>query len=190
MYPVKIKIKNMNKLKHYVLIVPFFILAHTAFSQVFLGGGYATSVLSQSGLDDVNGWAINIQKDYKVGAGRWHLIPALQISLLNSNIDRDISAFYATTVSVAPIVSYDLFKSEKFIVAPYIGPFAGWLAGVRSGDILVQSAYLNELIWGAEFGLAFQVNISDDFQFKLIPINVQYGNEFFRQGTVELLFKL
>ena len=180
----------MGKLNRYILIVPFFILAHTAFSQVFVGVGYAFSVLSESGLDEVNGLAINIQKDYKIGSDRWHLVPALQVSLLNSNIDRDISAFYATTVSVAPIVSYDLIKSEKFVVAPYIGPFAGWLAGVRSGDILFESAYLNELIWGAEFGLTFQINIIDNFQFKLNPINVQYGNGFFRQGTISLLFNL
>ncbi len=180
----------MKTLKYYIPFILFFMSTHNTFSQVYLGGGYAYSMLSENSFDAVKGLAINIQRDYSIGNGKWHVSPALQVSLLSSNTTREVYSFYATTLSIAPVVSYDLLKFSRFVIAPYAAPFAGWLLGLRSGDIVFESAYLNELTWGAQFGLDFQVNISEDFQLKLLPLNLQYGNEFFRQGTVSLLFRL
>ncbi len=180
----------MKTLKVTLSILALILLSVSVNAQTFLGGGFGYATLSQNGFDDVNGLAINIQRQFYLKSERWSVTPSAQISLLPSKIERDVFAFYATTLSIAPNFSYDLIKTKHLVIAPYVGPFAGWLRALRSADPAFEAASLNEFTYGIETGLSFLIIINEEVQFRLLPIHFQFGNQDFKQGSISLLMKL
>lgn len=180
----------MKILKITLSIIAFLLLSYTLKAQTFVGAGYGYASLSQSGRDDVNGLAINIQRQFVLKSDRWSITPSAQISLLPSKIGQDVYSFYATTLSIAPNISYDIIKTKHFVLSPYAGPFGGWLRGLRSADTFTSAASLNEFTYGIETGISFLIIINEDLQFKVLPIHLQFGNDDFRQVSISLLMKL
>ncbi len=180
----------MKILKVTLSFLALILFSFSLKAQTYVGAGYAYATLSQTGFDDVNGLAINIQKQFYLKADRWSITPSVQISLLPSKVEREILAFYATTLSVAPNFSYDLIKTKHLVIAPYVGPFAGWLRALRSADIVNEATSINEFTYGIETGLSFLIIINENLQFKLLPLHLQYGNDDLRQGSISLLMKL
>ncbi len=180
----------MKTFKIFLSIISFFLLSHSLIAQTYIGAGFGYASLSQSGNDDVNGLTINLQRQFTLKADRWSITPSVQISLLPSKIEAEAFAFYATTVSIAPNISYDIIRTKHFVLSPYAGPFAGWLRGLRSADTINEAASLNEFTYGIETGLSFLIIINENLQFKLLPLHLQFGNDDFSQGSISLLIKL
>jgi hypothetical protein len=166
------------------------LLSFSLSAQTYIGAGFGYASLPSIGNDDVNGLSLNIQKQFRLDSGRWSISPSVQIGLLTPQIERDFYKLYATTLSIAPNISYDIIKTKHFVLSPYAGPFVGWLRGLRSGTIISDPVYLNEITYGLEVGLSFLIVVNDNLQLKILPIHLQYGNDDFRQGSISLLFKL
>jgi hypothetical protein len=178
-------------MKNFILIISlFFFIQKTAQSQVFVGGGYVYSSLSQSGLDDVRGFGIDIQKELNYGETNWNFVPTLHLTVLNSNVFRQVNAFYANNFIFSPSVSYSLWKGNRISISPFASPFVGWLFAIRRSDLIFDAAYINSAIYGLEFGLEFKVRLYENLELKINPITLQIGDNDFRQGMISVLFKL
>ena len=177
-------------MKTFFLIVVAFLFAHATPAQVYIGGGYAEGYLTEGAEDDAKGIVISAEKDFKIGSGRWKLITAMHIGILYSNMGRQYFPAYSTTLSISPRISYDIIKLKRLTIAPFAGPFASWLTGIQAGDLSFKPQQIGGLRYGAEIGLATYIAIHRKLHIKLVPVNIQYGNNFFKQGMVSLLIAL
>jgi len=175
------------------------LISKPAFSQTYFGAGYAGGHLSVSGLEVAHGISFYLIKEFKLGDSRFRIDPALNIALLFSEIDKPASPFYATMTSLTPTVAFELIQSKRIIIAPFAGPYANWVIGSRSGSILFEPAYMNEVRFGFEFGLAANILIGDDFSIKIIPLNYQvawfneddyFDGSYFLKFTSSILIRL
>lgn len=159
-------------------------------SRTYFGGGFAGGLLSTSGLDEALGVSFKLQKEIGLGESRFRIDPTLNISLLYSTIDRDIDPFYSTITSLTPAIAYKLIQSKRLIVTPFVGPYANWIIGSRSGSVLFEPAYINEIRFGFEFGLAANILIKDNFSIKVIPFTYQVYEGYFLSFTSSILIGL
>ncbi len=149
------------------------LLSKPTCSQAYFGGGYAAGRLSTSGLDEAQGVSFYLIKEFKLGDGRFRIDPAMNIALLFSSIDKEANPFFATMTSLTPSVAYEIIQSKRVVVAPFVGPYANWVIGNRSGNIFFEPEYMNEVRFGVEFGLAVNILIKDEFAIKIIPLSYQ-----------------
>jgi len=159
-------------------------------AQVYAGGGFVYSSLSKSGLDDVTGFGIDIQKEIKYAETKLSFAPTIHLSVLHSNAFRQVNAFYANNFIFSPSFTYKLLEGSRFSISPFASPFAGWLFAYRDQDLFFDAGYRNEAIYGVEFGIEFKVNLYDNLTFKINPLTIQIGDNDFRQGMISLLFRL
>ena len=182
----------------YISALAFSTLALSAKAQTYVGLGYVEAYnITESVLDDARGVVITVQKEVRFGDSHWQLIPTLHAALLFSNLEDDNFPGYASTVSISPLVTYDLVRFKKITLAPYVGPSLSWLASlnadkVTADDILFVSdvRQISRLQGGFEVGLAAYFQIADEFRIKLVPLSVQYGQDSFRQGMIILSFEI
>ena len=177
-------------MKTFFLIAVAFLFAHATPAQVYIGGGYAEAYLTEAPEDDATGIVISAEKEFKIDSGRWKLITAMHIGILYSKMGQQFLPAYSTTLSISPKISYDIIKLKRLTLAPFAGPFAGWLTGIQAGDLLYKPQQIGGLRYGVEVGLAANIAIHKKLHIKLVPVSIQYGNNFFKQGMVSLLIAL
>ncbi|SMG18246.1 hypothetical protein SAMN05661096_01046 [Marivirga sericea] len=170
-----------------VLVLSF---AKSVQAQVYAGGGFVYSSLSKSGLDDVTGFGIDIQKEMQYAETKLNFVPTIHLSVLHSNVFRQVNAFYANSVVLSPSFSYKLIESKRISISPFASPFLGWLFAYRREDLLFEAGNRNEAIYGFEFGLEFKIEVYENLELKINPITLQIGDNDFRQGMVSVLFRL
>ncbi|WMN11330.1 hypothetical protein QYS49_37985 [Marivirga salinae] len=180
----------MKKFKSLIFAVLIFMTTYEMTAQIYAGGGFVYSSLSQQGLDDVTGFGIDIQKEFTHEGGKFSLNPTVHITVLNSNIFREFNAFYANTISFAPSVGYKILEGNRISITPFASPFIGWLTGYRNEDVFFDAGFRNEIIYGLEFGLEIKVALYENLELKLNPITFQIGDNDFRQGMISVLFRL
>jgi len=172
------------------LLVLLHILCDKIHAQVYAGGGFVYASLSNSGLDDVSGFGIDIQKEIRYGETNLSFIPTIHLTVLHSNVFRQVNPFYANTISLAPSASYKLLETNRVSISPFASPFLGWLFAYRDQDLFLDEGYRNEAIYGMEFGVEFNIKVYEYLEIKINPITLQIGDNDFRQGMASLLFRL
>lgn len=171
-------------------IVALGALTQSATAQVYLGAGYAETIIGDN-FYIVNGVAISLQREVSLGEGRWRAIPTLHTALLFNDFTYNNVRGHATTVSLSPLVSYNLIQSGRFALAPYAGPFVSWLFSYREEPVfLLKPRAVNRWLVGGEVGLSVRYHLTDQLSAKLVPISVQFGNDFYQQAIITLSFKL
>lgn len=179
---------------NFVKLLCLFILSLTvwsrSYSQVYAGGGFVYTSLSKSGLDDVSGFGIEIQKEIRFNQTKLSIIPRMHLTVLHSNVFRQVNAFYANTISLAPTISYKIIETDRISISPFASPFMGWLFAYRDQDLFFDNGYRNEAIYGLEFGMEFTVRLYQFLEVKIDPITLQIGDNDFRQGMISLVFRL
>lgn len=164
-------------------------------AQVYLGAGYTYVSLSSDGIDDSNGIAITIQKDFDLKNEKLHWSPRIQMGLLYGNADSKTTPSYYSVIGSAVTLGYDLVRTDKLTVAPFAGAFVSWVVGVRDGkdDGTLETALsgpIDEVRAGLDFGLAVNYAISETFSIRLVPINIQLGNGNYKDLKISLLVSL
>ena len=180
----------MNKCKASLLILLLFLTLQEVKGQVYAGGSFVYASLSQSGLDDVTGFGIDIQKEFTREGSKINFHPTIHVTVLNSNVFRQVSPFYANTISFAPSVAYALLVRDRISIAPFASPFVGWLVGYRDQDLFFDAGYMNEIIYGVQLGLEIKVALYENLEIKINPLTVQIGDNDFRQGMISVLFRV
>lgn len=174
----------------FFLLAFLFILLTKSHAQVYAGGGFVYASLSNSGLDDVSGFGIDIQKEIRYGETKLSFIPTIHLTVLHSNVFRPVNAFYANTISLAPSASYKLLETNRVSISPFASPFVGWLFAYRDQDLFLDEGYRNEAIYGVDFGVEFNIKVYEYLEIKINPISLQIGDNNFRQGMASILFRL
>lgn len=83
----------MKKYKTLILATIVFLAIQEANAQVYAGGGFVYSQLSQSGLDDPTGFGIDIQKEFAWEGSKINFSTSLHVTVLNSNLYRPYILF-------------------------------------------------------------------------------------------------
>ncbi len=162
----------------------------TASAQTFLGVGFSNTQLSEKAFDDAAGFSLMVEKDIDLSKStRWKMHPNLHVSFLYSDADRVFEPLYLNVISISPKVSYEVISSKKVQVAPYANPFLSMLLGLLSGDPAFESAPVDNFKGGIESGIRVDMVLSKT-TIRIIPIAVQLGGSFYRQGMISLLFRL
>ncbi|WP_375581301.1 hypothetical protein ABWH96_09955 [Marivirga tractuosa] len=181
----------MKKLSVFLALLPLFLISVKPLkAQVYAGGGFVYTSLSESGLDDVTGFGIDIQKEFTYKTSKLIFIPTVHLSVLHSNVFRQTNPFYANNFIFSPSIAYKLVEGNRISISPFASPFAGWLFAYRDSDLFFDEGYRNEAIYGLEFGLEFKIKLYENLEFKINPITLQLGDNNFRQGMISMLFRL
>lgn len=94
-----------------LIVLISLVFIQRSHGQTYLGAGYAEAYLTESAADDVTGVAIRVERSVPLPeTERLKFVPTLQISLLNSRLDQKSSAAYSTTLSLAPLVYYEVVR--------------------------------------------------------------------------------
>lgn len=176
--------------KTLIFMTLIYCYKHEIKAQVYVGGGFVYASLSPSGLDDVTGFGVEFQKEINSEDTRFVFSPTVRFTMLNSTMYRDANAFYANSLSFSSILAYKVIDRKRFSISPYAAPFAGWLLAIRFPDAINFAGYRDEMIYGLEFGLEFQVALNESLAVKINPITLQFGDNNFRQGMISVLFRL
>ena len=169
------------------------LLAQPVLSQTYLGGGYTEFLNREIYRYDAQGAVITVQREIALGDSRWQLSPTLQAGLLRDYFpDQDYLLNRTVTLSVGPLVGYQLIRFKKLTVTPYAGPYAAWFSSVQGTNVIGEEGiYLtestNRWLGGVEVGASLSVAFTEQFGVKLTPLSAQIGNDGFRQGMLFLL---
>ena len=170
------------------------LLTQSVMGQTYLGGGYTEFFNRKIIKHDAQGGAISLQREMTLGDSRWQLAPIFQAGLLRDYMPEDDFFLNRTvTLSVSPLVAYQLIRFKKFTFAPYVGPYVGWFTSLTGTNVGFgeQDIYLVEKdtrwLGGVEVGASFSFAFTEQFGMKLTPISAQLGNNGFRQGMLLLL---
>jgi hypothetical protein len=93
---------------------------------------------------------------------------------------------YTNVVSLSPKLAYDVLELGRFKITPFFGPFGAWVAGIETETILNQVNVRNEFRYGFDTGLVVDVRLRENCLLRIIPWSLQYGNDFFRQGIIQV----
>ncbi|MCV9385644.1 porin family protein [Reichenbachiella ulvae] len=182
-------------IKYLPVIALFLVLMTGAFeshSQVYVGAGYAEAMLSKSGIDDVHGMAITIQKPYPFqNREKWSFDPSLKVCILNSRATQDFYPAMSTTLGFSPLFSYRLVGLSWLEISPFVGPYVVWLNWLKGDiDLPTRSTYANEMLYGIEAGLNIDFKINDKWQIRLTPFSHQWNQDYYRQGVISVAIAL
>lgn len=169
------------------LILAIIMIQYDAKAQLFAGGSYAYAQISESGRDDVRGFSFDLQGEFNLARENFVFIPTVRLAILDSKMYSPTNPFYIKNLSFSPLVTYRLIDFRGFSISPYGGPFVSKLQGRRAPSLLQPAAYIDDTRFGAEFGIEFRLKVYDYCTVKFNPINLLIGNEFFRQGNVNIM---
>ncbi|MCB0495804.1 MAG: hypothetical protein KDC79_06690 [Cyclobacteriaceae bacterium] len=188
-----------------VLFIIGLIICVQTNGQTYLGAGYAGGIVQTpiSSVDQAEGISISVIHEIQLGEGRWRFDPQLNAAFLFSQINREVSPFYTTRVSLSPNVAFQIIKQERFNFAPFTGLFASW--GLTNGSfsyfdfstLQTKNESINEssFNYGFEFGIAMNIKVKDKLTIKLVPLDFQAalneenkGN--FVKFTSSILFRI
>lgn len=170
-----------------LLIILFVSNQFNAKAQLYAGGSYVYAQISESGLDDVTGFSFDVQGEFKLARERLSLMPTLRLAIMDSKIYYPSNPFYIKNLSFSPLFSYQLIQFKGFSLSPYGGPFISKLQGRRVPSQFFPVSFINDTRFGAEFGIEFKLRVYDYCTLKFNPINFLIGNEFLRQGNINIL---
>lgn len=160
-------------------------------AQVYLGGGRVISVFGPSGLDENKGFGAIIQRQVYLKDRKFSLTPTLQGALLTSRKEVFVGPEFYSSVSFGTHLNFDLVSTNKFRIAPFVGPSLIWISGLRAegGSFPTNSIDIYKL--GLEGGLSLSYIHSEKFSMKLIPLTFTRATKDFRQGNIlSLLFQI
>ncbi len=169
-------------------------LTQPVFSQTYLGAGYTEFLKRETSGYDAQGAVITVQREITLGNSRWQIAPTLQAGLLRDYFpDQDYFLNRTVTLSLGPLVGYQLVRFKKFTLTPYAGPYAAWFSSVQGTNVgfgeediyLVEST--NRWLGGVEVGASLSFAFTDQFGMKVTPVSGQISNDGFRQGALLLL---
>ena len=163
------------------------LLSRISPAQVAVGAGFSNVRVGLSAFDEADGVVITVKKDF--GQKRLQFTPMASAGIFFSEVNRQVAAFHASTITLSPSVSYTLFKIKKLEVKPFIGPQASWLTSIRSEDVLFDRRFMRAWRTGLNVGLNLQIHLSEAYSLELIPIQLLFGDEDFRQAQFQLLLK-
>jgi hypothetical protein len=178
----------MKRIQIISLLAALMLMHFSSKAQLFVGGSYVYTQISESGLDDVTGISFDLQGEFKLPKEKLSFIPTIRYAILDSKIYSQSNPFYIKNFSVGALVSYKLIEFKGFSLNPYAGPFINKIQGRRAPSLFFQSAFIDDTRYGVEFGLEFKLKVYDFFIIKINPINLQIGNEMYRQGNVNVMF--
>jgi hypothetical protein len=156
-------------------------------AQIYAGGSYVYAQISESALDDVTGFSFDLQGDFKLRRDKMSLMPTIRLAVMDSKIYNIANPFYIKNLSFSSLLTYELVSIKGFSVSPYGGPFVSLLQGRRAPSLFYPAAFIDDTRVGAELGIELELEVYDYCTLKINPINVLIGNDFYRQGNINVL---
>jgi hypothetical protein len=154
--------------------------------QTFFSVGYSDSRLGESYVYTPHGTNLSVSHDVVLFKSKFKLINTVNIAFLFSDLDSEFLPSYTNVVSLSPKLAYDVLELGRFKITPFFGPFGAWVAGIETETILNQVNVRNEFRYGFDTGLVVDVRLRENCLLRIIPWSLQYGNDFFRQGIIQV----
>lgn len=181
--------KLLTKLSFLILILVSF--SSTLQAQVYMGGGRVISVFGSSGLDENRGYGAIIQRQIYLKDKKLSLTPTLQGALLTSRKDVQFGPEFYSSVSFGTHLNFDIIATNKFKLAPFVGPSLVWISGIRGQGGALDSGSIDIYRLGIEGGVSLSYIHSEKFSVKFIPLTFTRATKNFGQGNVfSLLFQI
>ncbi|HET8860503.1 hypothetical protein [Marivirga sp.] len=168
------------------LCLVLFLSFKSEAQKTFISVGYSDSRLQESYFYTPRGTNLSISYDVVFFKSKFKSINSINVSFLFSEMDSEFLPAYTTVLSVSPKLGFDILQFGRFRITPFFGPFGAWVAGIETETILNQVNVRNEFRYGFDTGLIVDVRLKENCVLRVIPWSLQYGNDFFRQGIIQI----
>lgn len=173
------------------LLLYCLIYAHTGQTQsAYAGAGFTQAIIDGTSIYTPSGVGISIFKDINFSDSKFSLINNLNTAFLYSELNQAFLPAYFASLSGSAALSYKLSLGNRFAINPFLGPFGSWVSGMKSDLILNEAETVDFFRYGFKVGLIVDIKISKNFGLRLVPWSGQYGNEYYRQGFIELAISI